>query len=314
MFRFIGSLYALSVIGFFAMTMSVHASDETLKNNQDKKSLTSIFLSFFKSSEEKDKDTDSLEIVLDSTDAPKNSSGSGQYIFLTEDTIKKTNGLGLSSPQKSLVVSQSFEAHPTVMFSLRSAPPVNEGSNNPIFQNAFGMDMAGNRLTFSYGEKGKAPSRNAFAVSLSSSFLVDPTSPMSPLYEGSSYEGLTNRSAYNLSLDLDYAGFNIGASFSQEKDTHDPGLKGYDIGLGYRGNSWSTDIRFADYRRERDLLFTSTENYFDQVYAFEIGAAYHIYSNIRLSGRFTYYTYGQNDEMEGFDNNKVFLLGTNVNF
>ncbi|MBL4895096.1 MAG: hypothetical protein JKY59_09570, partial [Emcibacter sp.] len=71
---------------------------------------------------------------------------------------------------------------------------------------------------------------------------------------------------------------------------------------------------FGEYKRERDRLFASSEEFYNTVYALEIGAAYQLYSNIRFTGRFTYYSYGQESELDKLRSSQVFFLGTNVNF
>lgn len=193
-------------------------------------------------------------------------------------------------------VSHTLQTNPSLLFNIR---PTN------LAAAPHGKTM-GNRLTFSYTPI------SGLDMSLGSTFLLEPTSLLSPLYDGP--DGAATRQAYNMSLNVGYSGFQVGASFSQDTDLFAYSLSGFDVGFGYTGQSWSTRVRFAEYKRERDLLFASSPDYFDRVYALEIGAAYRIYSNIHFSGRFTYYTYGQSGLQDKLDDMQIFLLGTNVNF
>ena len=171
-------------------------------------------------------------------------------------------------------------------------------------------------MTFSYGPADRSLDPDTFDISVGSSFLISPSSVMSPLYDGSQYD-LRNRQVYNLSLDVAYAGFSIGASFSREKSLSELNLSGYDVGFGYRGRSWFTDLRCAsaEYRRNQEYNYLSSSvDYFDKVYALEVGGGYSLLPNLHFTGRFTYYTYGQNAEQDPLSDTQVFILGTNVNF
>ena len=120
---------------------------------------------------------------------------------------------------------------------------------------------------------------------------------------------------YNLGLNMGYAGFKIGASYSRQQDHFKTAYQGFDLGFGYYGNSWSTNIQFAEYHRERDLLFSFGDAFYDQLYAVEVGAAYLLVPGVTFSGRFKYYDYDQNNTDEsGPEDVHIFMLGTNVNF
>jgi len=263
--------------------------------------------------------TDDVEIMLDEPTADT----ADQFIFLNdpEDAGKK---------KSTLKVARSQDSKPSILFNIK---PLVFGTGQTLPAEAGAADLmsgsllsgsiiTGNRITFSYGSVSADTSRNTLDISLGSSFLITPDSIFSPLYEGSGYD-ILNRQVYNLSLDVAYAGFSIGASFSREKSLSDLNLHGFDVGLGYSGRSWFTDIRFAQYRRDRELLFSANANeyneymaqqYFNNIYALEVGAGYSLRPNIRFTGRFTYYTYGQSDEQDPLSDTQIFLLGTNVNF
>ncbi len=235
----------------------------------------------------------------------------GQYITLYEPD----NSMGVKEThkhsQKKLSIKHSFAVKPSPIFNMGNAGLL---SAPPSGFAGYGATTAGNRITFSYGNDGLVQDPGALGLSIGSQFLVEPSQIMSPLFDGSEYDRANNRQVYNLSVDMGYAGFRLGASFSREKMLNDPGLKGFDIGLGYNGSKWGADVRFGAYKRERDLLFASTEDFYSRVSALEIGAAYQLFSNIRFTGRFTYYSYGHENNLDKLRNSQVFFLGTNVNF
>lgn len=242
---------------------------------------------------------DELDIFLNRSGRKKTEE---LVIFTDPRTVKQAEPivqttLGQKKKDPKLHIRHITQASPSLLFNIRPANMAAAPSSR----------MMGNRLTFSYAPAGGVD------VSVGSTFLFEPTSIMSPLYEGLRASSNMRR-AYNMSLDFGYGGFQIGASFSQDNDLFADSLSGFDIGFGYASQNWSTRVSFAEYKRERDLLFSSGPDYFDRVYALEIGADYRVYSNIRFSGRFTYYTYGQSGVQDRLDDMQIFLLGTNVDF
>lgn len=284
-----GSSVILCTIGIYAMVAVAYAEPESQKDN----SLTSSVLSFFSQSNQTKEVVP--EVLLLDKPAKENAD---QYITLSEPTPS----LGLEPQGKKLFVKQSFAVKPSLIFNM---------GGSGLASSSGSAVATGNRVTFSYG---KMYDPDALGISFGSQFLVEPSSIMSPLFDGAEYDKINNRQVYNLSVDMAYAGFTVGASFSQEKMLYDSGLKGFDVGLGYSGSKWGADVKFGGYKRERDRLFASTEEFYDTVYALEIGAAYQIHSNIRFTGRFTYYSYGQENDLDALSNSQVFFLGTNVNF
>ncbi|PCI33414.1 MAG: hypothetical protein COB54_03670 [Alphaproteobacteria bacterium] len=269
---------------------------------QETKSLTSTFLSFF--SNKPEQKAIGPEVLLLGKPAKENAD---QYITLSEPDTSLT----LEQADKKLSVQQSFAVKPSLVFNMGNS---GFSSATPSGFSSMGASSSGNRVTFSYGTEGQRLDTGALGISFGSQFLVEPSSIMSPLYDGAGFNKINNRQVYNLSVDMGYAGFSLGASFSQEKMLYESGLKGFDIGLGYAGRNWGADVKFGEYKRERERLFASTEEFYDTVYALEIGAAYQIHSNIRFTGRFTYYSYGQDSELDQVRSSQVFFLGTNVNF
>lgn len=266
---------------------------------KESKSLATSLLSFFSSSH--DKKPVGKEVML--IQKPTQDSA-GQYITLSEQPSNP------SHEEKKLTIRQSFAAKPSLVFNMGNSGYSSAG----LGFSGYGAATTGNTVTFSYDNAGLVPDPKALGISIGSQFLIEPSSAMSHLFDGSEFDHINHRQVYNLSVDMGYAGFKVGASFSKEKKFQDAGLKGFDVGLGYAGQKWAADVKFGEYKRERDLLFASTEEFYNKVSALEIGAAYQIHSNIRFTGRFTYYSYGQKNELDKLRSSQVFFLGTNVNF
>ncbi len=299
-----GSIAVICTIGIYAMATSAFAlpasEPDNIKQNPDgDKGLTSVILSFF-GADQKKKNVGPPAVLLKKPAKEK----ADQYITLSEP--------GTAQSRKKLSVTQSFAVKPSLIFNMGGGGLVTPV--RPSGFSALGASTTGHQVTFSYGSEEALQNSDALGISIGSQFLMEPNSILSPLYDGSEFDQLNGRQVYNLSIGMGYAGFRLGASFSQEKMLYDSGLKGFDIGLGYSGNKWGADIKFGEYKRQRDLLFASTEEFFNTVYALEIGAAYHLHSNIRFTGRFTYYSYGQENDLDSLRNSQVFFLGTNVNF
>lgn len=302
-----GSAALIGVIGIYAMGgLACAAADSSSGTNAKDTGLTSSVLAFL------DQETGGKnvgpEVVLVKKPTKEDA---GQYITLYEPGSSLTAKQSGGQSRKKLSIKHSFAVKPSPIFNMGS---FGLSSVQPSGFSGYGASTAGNRLTFSYGSNGASQAPGALDISIGSQFLVEPSRVMSPLYDGSEYDRTNNRQVYNLSVDMGYAGFRLGASFSREKMLNDPGLKGFDIGLGYTGRKWGADVRFGSYKRERDLLFASTEDFYNRVSALEIGAAYQLFSNIRFTGRFTYYSYGHENSIDKLRNSQVFFLGTNVNF
>jgi len=292
-----GSIALICIFGIYTMSAMAYAQPDS---RQEDKSLASSILSFF-GVRGKEKNV-GPEVILLAEPAKENAD---QYITLSEPTEEA----GDEKPAKTITVTQSFAVKPSLVFNMG-----NSGLAPPSGFTGLGAVTTGHQVTFSYGPTGSVADNKALGISFGSQFLVEPSSIMSPLYDGSEFEQINNRQVYNLSVGIGYAGFKLGASFSQEKKLYDSGLKGFDVGLGYSGSKWGADVKFGGYKRDRDRLFAPREEFYNTVYALEIGAAYQLYSNIRFSGRFTYYSYGQENKLDSLRSSQVFFLGTNVNF
>ncbi|MCF8473871.1 MAG: hypothetical protein K9G26_04165 [Emcibacter sp.] len=301
-----GSIILICALGIYAMGSVAYAAAEP--DNNKSKNLTSSILSFFSKSDEKK--NVAKEVILLKKPTKENAD---QYITLSEtkSDYKSVNSFGLESTPKKLSVRQSYMIKPTLLFNMGG---MGLSDKTPSGFTNTRANTIGNHVTFSYGDDSSLSESNALDISFGSQFLIEPSLILSPLFDGSEFDQTNNRQAYNFSVDMGYAGFKIGASYGQEKMLYASALKGFDVGLGYNSHKWGADVRFGEYKREHDRLFASSEEFYNTVYAFEVGAAYQIYSNIRFTGRFTYYSYGQENDMNKIRNSQVFFLGTNVNF
>ncbi len=308
-----GSIALICTIGIYAMGAAAYAAPDSSKNINSAKSqnrhsdsqniqLTySPPLFFDRVASKKDVGPEAMLLRNPTKE------NAGKYITLTEQPADTKS----AKSQKKISIKQSFSVRPSPIFNIGTVGllpvPVSGFSG-------YGATVAGNSITFSYANNNLLQDPGALNVSIGSQFLIEPSRVIPPLYNSSEYDRANNRQVYNLSVGMGYAGFRLGASFSRERTLYAPGLKGYDFGLGYSGDKWGANIRFGEYKRERDRLFETTREFYNDISALEVGAAYQIFSNIRFTGRFTYYSYGHKNARDKIRNSQVFFLGTNVNF
>lgn len=180
-------------------------------------------------------------------------------------------------------------------------------------------------LTYAPGDDDRAHKR--LGIELSSSIRVQPV--QLPGGVSPSLAEALNRQEYNLGVNIGYMGFNLGASFRREYDRFSDGYEGFDIGLGYRGASWSTNLSVGEYRRRDDSLLGLASLPIDPVgsdvgqigqsdayYAFGFGASYNFSRAFSLSGGFRHFEYGRSYRVNlaGAERSQIFYLGTHLNF
>lgn len=301
-----GIIGIISIVGLFATTTLAYSAQNIQQKNVQVKDPASRADQASHKKDDRKKNITPVVMLLEKPDKEE----AGQYVTLSDPASDAI----WQNPQKQITVKQSFTIKPSIVFNMGGFGRNQAGPSSPAGFSGSGSKASGQRITFLYGDKSQGTNTKVFGVSLGSQFLVDPGSVMSPLFDATQYSGLNSREVYNLSLDMGYLGFNFGASFSQERMLFNSGLKGFDVGLGYNAAKWGADVKFGEYKRERDRLFATTEEFYDTVYALEVGAEYRLYSNIRFTGRFTYYSYGEQNDLGKLRNSQVFFLGTNVNF
>ncbi len=237
-----------------------------------------------------------------------------QFVQLKEPEDRDTSSNSLDlSPTKSaplLQLDHQYQSTNSLLFGI--SPNV---ISNGMDQGLFSSGAAGSKLILSLNPSRQETSAfnqpRKLELSIGSSFVNKPLNGSNPIM----YSGLSSQRAYNLSFGLNYSGFNIGASISRDSTLYMPQLRGFDLGFGYSGESWSANFRVGEYSRNNEqLLIGSGFNLFENVSAYELGAAYRLFSNVNLTGRFTYYSYGLSGEIAPLDDVQSLIFGTNLSF
>lgn len=234
-----------------------------------------------------------------------------QYILLKESKDNVRPIISLSdndSSDYSITFDQEFQYNPSLSFDMAGPLP---GYNS---SSLFTHNIGGSRAVFSLGKNSGSNngllSNSALKLFVGSSFIQSKNDRYSTPYQNS----FIGQQAYNLSLGVGYSGFQLGASFSQNDNLLAPDLSGYDLGLGYAGSNWSANLKFGEYNSGPAALITSDMGIFDNISAYELGAAYRLFPNLNLTGRFTYYSYGVGSEVMPIDDVKSLIFGTNLSF
>ncbi len=238
---------------------------------------------------------------------------SEQYILLTEPNERETSYVSLDQNDQNKIplfqLDHQYQSDNSLLFSI-SPDAIASGMD----QNGPSTGAASSQLVLSLN-----PSRQEatpfyrprkLELRLGSSVVSRPTSNYSPILFG----GLGSQRAYNVSLGVNYSGFNVGASISRNNMLYMPQLRGFDLGFGYKGDSWSANFRVGEYRRDNQLAFGRRLSLFENVSSYELGAAYRLFSNVNLTGRFTYYSYGLGENVAPLDDVQSLIFGTNLSF
>lgn len=232
-----------------------------------------------------------------------------QYIQLTDQKKSNSSVLSLNSDNGKkpslLQLNQEYIYQPSLSFNLPSSTLSFGNNNNAI---------AGSQMILSLSSPDTLSNRlnntKAFKVFLGSSYLKTTLGDYTNLLSSD----LTAQQSYNLTFGLGYSGFRLGASFSRNNYLFSSDIEGFDFGLGYTGDSWSADLKVGEYSRDRSLLLSSNSDLFDNVSAYELGGALRLFPNVSLTGRFTYYSYGQQNDIIQLDDVKTLMFGTNLSF
>lgn len=234
-----------------------------------------------------------------------------QYIQLKEPNDNIRPIISLSDNESSgysISLDQDYQYNPSLSFDMSS--PLSGYTGASLFSH----NVGGSRAVLSLGKKNRANNRllndPTLKFFIGSSFIQSNTDRYSSLYQN----GFLGQEAYNVSLGVGYSGFQLGASFSQNDNLLTADLSGYDLGLGYAGNNWSANLRFGEYNSGPAALISSDLGLFDNISAYELGAAYRLFPNLNLTGRFTYYSYGVGSDVMPIDDVKSLIFGTNFSF
>lgn len=121
------------------------------------------------------------------------------------------------------------------------------------------------------------------------------------------------RPNFAVGVNVGYHGFTVGASLLREKNGLDLSYQGYDLGIGYVGRSWFTNLQVAGFRNEGNPLYYNFMG--DRFRAVELGAGYIIWPGFTFSGRFKYFDYGNPSFLNGqSEEQHIFSLDTRLNF
>lgn len=238
-----------------------------------------------------------------------------QYILVSEPENGQRPIISLSSADESssakIQVNHEYQYTPSLSFNLPSSfSPLGVGTSAGLYPSSLG----GSQLVFSLARQGddRTPlrRRDSLELMLGSSFINGPINRYTALLN----QGIISPKAYNLSFGVGYSGFQLDGSFSRNDLLFSTDMTGFDLGFGYNSANWSANVRVGEYSRGRPLLLSQEYNIFDNVSAYELGAAYRLFANVNLTGRFTYYSYGFGNDLAPIDDVKSLIFGTNLSF
>lgn len=167
------------------------------------------------------------------------------------------------------------------------------------------------RLSFAPGGDKVENGAERLEIVISSEFMSEETRDFGSL---GAFDDLTpfERRTGNVAVTLDYLGFRFGAAMSREVTGFDSGVRGFDVGLGYRlSPALSAEISVGEYSRFGDRGFGFADRDF---YRLELGAAYEMSSRIRFSGGIRFFDYSNRFDSDAATSAGLLYLGTRLNF
>jgi len=184
-------------------------------------------------------------------------------------------------------------------------------------RDSFTPRQADAHLNYSYVKTDElsGEEKSRFDVALSSRLRVD-TMDLPGLVNNPTLSSAANRRTYGLGVNVGYSGFNLGATMRGGSSAFANITSGYDVGLSYSGNSWSTSVLVGGYSREYKNVFSDVIGGTTNFYAMEFGASYKLNKAFSVSGSFRYLTFDDTARLSLFDQSRsgVFYLGTSLNF
>ena len=229
-----------------------------------------------------------------------------QYILLKEPKNDDRSIISLSDNNSgySFSFGQEYQYSPSLSFDMTS--PLSGYTGATLLSHNTG----GSKAVLSLGKNNQLLESSSLKFFVGSSFIQ----PGSDRYSMLLQNGLLGQRAYNVSFGVGYSGFELGASFSRNDNLLSTELSGYDLGLEYVGRNWSANLKVGEYSNGPAALIASDFGTFDNISAYELGAAYRLFPNISLTGRFTYYSYGVGSQVMPIDDVKSLIFGTNFSF
>lgn len=151
-----------------------------------------------------------------------------------------------------------------------------------------------------------------FGVSISSTYLNGGLGLAGTGIVDLSDMSRSNR-AYNVGLNVGFAGFKLGASYLRGDRESEFGMRGYDFGLMYEGRAWASSRGYAaTSQRGKDLFFGDSNA--DTLQSVEVEASYTFRFGLTLAGGIQYYDYGLGFLNDEADDAQIFYLGTHLSF
>lgn len=257
----------------------------------------------------------STEMTTGAQNTIQSSGNSSGFLYFRESAAAEDEG-------PDLTLNLSTAGNPT--FTPRSGVALagaNEGIDGFLMPgedwllSTFTPRYADAHVSLTYGRNDLEGTRKALGIELSSSLRMRQLD-MPGVAASPSLSAALSRQQYNVGLNVGYLGFNLGASLKSEMGEFSDGFRGYDVGLSYRGSSWSTSLSVGEYSRRYSHVFSDTEDLEDNYYAFELGASYSFSRAFSLTGGFRHFEYGQSNllDAEASPRSQIFYLGTRLSF
>lgn len=249
-------------------------------------------------------DIESLMVEIPSPYYP--SSGSADTITLQTGTIDLGGPLAEGD---GTVAFTNFTPRTAVASTTLSAVPLEPGVN-PLALSGFTPRYADSYLSIggSNNESGKAP---LVQVGVHSRIVIRPGA----LFNEASPE-LDSYQSYNLGLNVGVSRFRLGASFLREDSGVFGESQGYDLGLSYGGEKWSTSLEFEFVDRLAASEGLSIEGVNDGFQAVELGASFQASRRIAVTGGLKIFDYETDPNLDpsAADYSGLFYLGTRLSF
>ncbi|MDA5192448.1 hypothetical protein [Govanella unica] len=212
-----------------------------------------------------------------------------------ERPVTDSNSLGLK-----------LSSRPALVLDPQNAPALGAG----IRVDGFGVTAdQRSTLQISTGSKKSKSGRDNFGV-----WVTSESSRAGNQSIDLALEPAAKRPNYTVGVNVGYHGFTFGASLLREQNGLDLSYQGYDLGVGYFGRSWFTNLQVAGFRNDSNPLYYNFMG--DRFRAVELGAGYIIWPGFTFSGRFKYFDYGNPPFLNNRANEEqhIFSLDTRLNF
>lgn len=238
------------------------------------------------------------------------------FLYFSEEKSDAAEAANSLAPRKSLSLqSRSLTAVDTM--AVTSAPALLSVPSSDLMMDVANSKVAGGMVSLNYGirehEAGDTD-HVGLDLGMKSSIQIQPVETLSAASSGNDF-GLTT-TAYDLDFNIGYAGFNLAAAVRRQEGYLSNGTSGYDLGVAYMGQNFSTSLMLGEHsRNDLGLLAASPSDASDRFQSVRIGASYYIGSSFSLSGGIRYEEYSDRLRLRGYGSNRsMFYLGTSLRF